>query len=106
MCVGRRTRRCRRDRRAWPALLACAGAWVALVSAGTLSAHESSSTSHGAASQAPHAAAIATNATGEEIFQAACVTCHSADGRGSPSSIVGFALPLPDGHGFPDFSDC
>jgi mono/diheme cytochrome c family protein len=38
--------------------------------------------------------------TGEAIYRAACVTCHGADGRGSPKSIVGFAAPLPD------FTDC
>ncbi len=50
--------------------------------------------------------AIRPDAAGEEIYRAACVTCHAADGTGSPSSVVGFALPLPNGHGFPDFTDC
>lgn len=38
--------------------------------------------------------------TGAEIYGAACATCHAADGRGSPRSVVGFAAELPD------FTDC
>jgi mono/diheme cytochrome c family protein len=38
--------------------------------------------------------------TGAEVYQAACVACHGADGRGNPQSIVGFSVPLPD------FTDC
>jgi mono/diheme cytochrome c family protein len=38
--------------------------------------------------------------TGEDIYRAACITCHGADGRGAPKSVVGFNAPLPD------FSDC
>jgi len=52
------------------------------------------------------APAVRPGATGEEIFRAACATCHGSDGTGSPSSVVGFALPLANGHGFPDFTDC
>lgn len=51
-------------------------------------------------------AALPPNATGEQIFVAACATCHGIDGKGSPSAVVGFELPLPNGHGFPDFTDC
>jgi len=51
-------------------------------------------------------AALPANATGQQIFVAACATCHGMDGKGSPSAIVGFDLPLPNGHGFPDFTDC
>ena len=50
--------------------------------------------------------AIPTDATGEQIYRQACTTCHGADGQGSPQSVVGFALPLPNGHDFPDFTDC
>jgi mono/diheme cytochrome c family protein len=50
--------------------------------------------------------ALPPNATGADIFRLACSTCHGADGTGSPQSVVGFALPLPDGHDFPDFTDC
>jgi hypothetical protein len=28
------------------------------------------------------------------------------DGKGSPPAVVGFDLPLPNGHDFPDFTDC
>ena len=45
-------------------------------------------------------------ATGDVIYRAACATCHGADGRGAATAVVGFALPLPNGHGFPDFTDC
>ena len=38
--------------------------------------------------------------TGEDVYREACATCHGVDGRGSPKSIVGFDVPLPD------FSDC
>ena len=55
---------------------------------------------------AARAQALAPDASGEEIFRAACATCHGADGTGSPRSVVGFALPLPNGHEFPDFTDC
>ena len=55
---------------------------------------------------AARAQALAPDASGEEIFRAACATCHAADGKGSPRSVVGFALPLPNGHEFPDFTDC
>ena len=57
---------------------------------------------------APDAAAqtLAPDAGGDEIFRAACATCHGLDGRGAPRSVVGFALPLPNGHEFPDFTDC
>ena len=50
--------------------------------------------------------ALPTNASGEQIFLAACATCHAADGTGSPESVVGFELPLSNGHDFPDFTDC
>ena len=51
-------------------------------------------------------AALPAHATGEQIFVAACATCHGMDGKGSPSAVVGFDLPLPNGHDFPDFTDC
>jgi mono/diheme cytochrome c family protein len=63
------------------------------------------------ARQAPAPPTVLANglparATGEEIFRFACATCHGADGTGAPESVVGFALPLPNGHDFPDFTDC
>lgn len=45
-------------------------------------------------------AAMAAPATGEDIYRAACVTCHGPDGRGAPRATVGFDTPLPD------FTDC
>jgi len=50
--------------------------------------------------------ALPASPTGEQIYLAACATCHATDGGGSPQAVVGFALPLPNGHGFPDFNDC
>jgi mono/diheme cytochrome c family protein len=38
--------------------------------------------------------------TGEQIYRAACITCHGPDGRGNPRSHVGFDVTLPD------FTDC
>lgn len=52
------------------------------------------------------ASALPPNASGADIYRAACMTCHGPDGAGSPSSVVGFDLPLPNGHDFPDFNDC
>jgi mono/diheme cytochrome c family protein len=49
-------------------------------------------------------AAIAADATGEQIFNAACAACHAVDGRGSPRSVVGFEIA--NGHELPDFTDC
>ena len=50
--------------------------------------------------------ALPDNPTGKDIYTFACSTCHGVDGTGSPQSVVGFALPLPNGHDFPDFTDC
>lgn len=40
--------------------------------------------------------------TGEHIFQAGCVACHGADGKGTPKSISGFEPPRT----FPNFTKC
>ena len=52
----------------------------------------------------PAPATLAAHATagtsGEEIYRTACVTCHGPDGKGSPRTIVGFEIELPD------FTDC
>ena len=44
--------------------------------------------------------ADARQPTAEALYRSACATCHGPDGKGSPRSIVGFDVPLPD------FSDC
>jgi hypothetical protein len=53
-----------------------------------------------------HPGILPSDASGEEIYRAACAACHSLDGTGQPQSVVGFDLPLPNGHDFPDFTDC
>jgi mono/diheme cytochrome c family protein len=50
--------------------------------------------------------ALPADATGAQIYTLACAACHGADGRGAPEGVVGFRLPLPNGHAFPDFTDC
>jgi mono/diheme cytochrome c family protein len=50
--------------------------------------------------------ALPPDASGEQIFRLACATCHAADGSGAPQHVVGFPLPLPNGHDLPDFTDC
>lgn len=47
-----------------------------------------------AAGQAPR------ERTGEELYRAACATCHAPDGKGAPKSVVGFETAVPD------FTDC
>ena len=46
------------------------------------------------------ATAFPSDYTGKDIYELACSTCHGLDGRGSPRSVVGFDLDLPD------FTDC
>lgn len=58
----------------------------------------------GAQARPPSGSAVAAEATGEQIFNAACATCHAADGTGSPHSVVGFTIA--NGHELPDFTDC
>jgi len=48
--------------------------------------------------------AVPANASGEQIFAAACATCHATDGTGSPKSVVAF--DIANGHSLPDFTDC
>src|SRR5262245_58558077 len=50
--------------------------------------------------------ALPPDATGEQIFRQSCSTCHSIDGTGSPQAVLGFQIPLPNGHTLPDFNDC
>ena len=49
---------------------------------------------------------LPADASGEQIYRQACAACHSVDGSGQPPSVLGFRLPLPDGHDLPDFNDC
>jgi mono/diheme cytochrome c family protein len=45
-------------------------------------------------------AAVDQPETGQALYRAGCASCHGADGRGAPASLVGFDVPLPD------FTDC
>jgi len=38
--------------------------------------------------------------TGEQVYRAACASCHGVDGRGSSRTILGFGTEVPD------FTDC
>lgn len=48
----------------------------------------------------PSLAQQGSDRTGEELYLAACATCHGVDGAGASPSQVGFDMPLPD------FNDC
>jgi mono/diheme cytochrome c family protein len=39
-------------------------------------------------------------ATGAELYRSACLACHGPDGKGAPSTVVGFETRIPD------FTDC
>ena len=52
------------------------------------------------ARRSAHRARAAPQRTPENLYRAACITCHGPDGTGAPRSIVGFDAPLPD------FTDC
>ena len=40
--------------------------------------------------------------TGKQIYKAACASCHSSDGKGSPENLTVFKRPST----FPDFTRC
>lgn len=50
-------------------------------------------------SPAPLSGPLPPNATGEQIYRAACLTCHGEDGKGGHKEALGNVEP-------PDFSDC
>src|SRR5438270_7219737 len=41
-------------------------------------------------------------AVGEKVWKSGCISCHGADGKGTPTEIAGFQQP----NTFPDFSRC
>ena len=71
------------------------GLWLALLSGA--SAHISAQQP---ARPAASRGALPERNSGEDLYRAACATCHGSDGRGSEKAIVGFDAPLPD------FTDC
>ncbi len=87
--------------RAGPPLLAAALLYVCVAASVSVHAAQDATTP-----PTSLAHALPPDATGEQIFLLACATCHATDGRGSPESVVGFELPMANGHGFPDFNDC
>jgi cytochrome c553 len=44
----------------------------------------------------------ANSKRGEQLYKAACASCHGSDGQGTPKAIAGFEPPSS----FPDFSKC
>ncbi len=44
----------------------------------------------------PSAGPLPTPRTAEDVYRAACITCHGEDGTGSSRAVVGFSVPLPD----------
>jgi hypothetical protein len=52
------------------------------------------------AAVAPAAAQTGSERSGAELYTAACAACHAADGRGTPTTLLGFDTPVPD------FTDC
>lgn len=54
------------------------------------------------ASAQPAAPSKLNLATGKQIYDSGCVTCHGPDGRGQVQALTGFEPPAT----FPDFTDC
>ncbi len=52
--------------------------------------------------QAAPDTAAATLKTGEQIYKAACISCHGKTGSGAPQKVRGFIAPST----FPDFTRC
>jgi hypothetical protein len=69
--------------------------WLTLIGAASARA-----TAQGELSSPRQEGPLPVGRTAEDVYRYACATCHGVDGRGSPKSIVGFDVPLPD------FSDC
>lgn len=79
-----------------PAVLVCAAVALYLCVLGSVSLRASQQ----APAPSQPANALPAVRSGAEIYRAACATCHAADGRSSPQSVVGFDVPIRD------FTDC
>jgi mono/diheme cytochrome c family protein len=90
------------ERRLTPWALCVSMALVSVAGAGVVSVRAQDATTPSTSL----ANALPAAATGEQIFTATCSTCHAPNGAGASQAAVGFALPLPNGHAFPDFNDC
>jgi Cytochrome C oxidase, cbb3-type, subunit III len=69
-------------------------AWMAGVTSVRLDAQGNPPTGPGRSQPLPD------HRTGEDVYRAACLTCHGADGTGSPKAVIGFDVAPPD------FTDC
>ena len=74
---------------------AAATLWAVLLTGLSIDAQERKPPAPGVSS-----GPVSGGSTAEDIYRAACVTCHGPDGRGSSRTVVGFDTPLPD------FTDC
>jgi mono/diheme cytochrome c family protein len=79
-------------------LFAAAVVYVLAVSVAILGAEQVPQTSKASGP------AVAADATGEQIYNAACAACHASGGAGASKSVVGFSIA--NGHELPDFTDC
>jgi len=79
-----------------PAIVCGAAVLLSLSAPGTASLHAAQQP----AVPAAPGNALPPQASGAEIYRAACATCHGIDGRGAPRTMLGFEAELRD------FTDC
>jgi mono/diheme cytochrome c family protein len=79
-------------------LLVAALAHVGALGVATLSAEQVQK------AQSTSGPPVQADASGEQIYTAACAACHAGSGLGAPKSVVGFSIA--NGHELPDFTDC
>ena len=85
-----------RDRRPW------ISGWFVAAAAVYCGAFQAAVAAQNAAGKPATVAGVADIRleTGEDVYRAACVSCHGADGTGAARTSVGFDTRLPD------FTDC